>query len=38
MRRGRGRGVLRSMGDGPESELDVEITDAFLLRAASVAG
>jgi hypothetical protein len=39
LRIGRGRGVLNRR-DGPESELDsdVEITEAFLLRAANVAG
>ena len=38
MRAGRGRGVVNNKEVGPESELDVEITEAFLLRADRVAG
>ncbi len=33
---GRGRGVFTCIGLGPESELDVDITEAFLLRAAKL--
>lgn len=37
VRAGRGRGGV-SGGEGPESELEVEITEAFLLRADRFAG
>jgi len=37
VRAGRGRGVVNNKEVGPESELDVEITEAFLLRADRVA-
>lgn len=38
MRAGRGRGVVNNKEVGPESELDVDMTEAFLLRADRVAG